>query len=126
MSDSIKQQLIDDLEMAGLAANTRKTYLDIIVRFVRRTRTRPQDATEEQVAEYLRGLIRQGLCQGTLKPTRSALSFVFQHTLRRQWGLFKKGSTARVASVCPRPPAMPSAAASSPPCVSRSTVSAWL
>jgi hypothetical protein len=113
MSNSVKQQLIQDLQMAGLAPSTQKTYLAIVVRFANRTRTRPQDATEAQVAEYLRGLIGQGQCQGTIKTARSALQFVFENTLQRQWGLFKKGSPPSVASVCPRPPAMPSAGASS-------------
>ena len=90
MSSSVKQQVIEDLQMAGLSPGTRKTYLDIIVRFVNRTRTRPQDATEAQVAEYLHGLIRRGLCQGTISPTRCALQFIFQNTLRRDWALLKK------------------------------------
>ena len=115
MSNSVKQQVIEDLQMAGLAPSTQKIYLEIIVRFVRQTRIRPQDATEAQVADYLRGLISQGRCQGTIRPIRSALQFVFQNTLGRQWGLFKKGSPPRVASVCPTPPAAPTAAASSPP-----------
>jgi hypothetical protein len=124
MSNSVKQQLIEDLQMAGLAPSTQKAYLDIIVRFVRRTRIRPQDATEAQVAEYLRGLIAQGQCQGTIRPARTALQFVFQNTLRRQWGLFKKGSPPNVANVCPWPPAMPSAVASSLPFTGPFTVSA--
>jgi hypothetical protein len=111
MSSSVKQQVIEDLQMAGLSRGTQKTYLDIIVRFVKRTRIRPQDATEAQVAEYLRGLIQRGLCQGTIRPVRSALQFIFQNTLRRDWGLFKKESPPRGASVCPRLPATPSAAA---------------
>lgn len=124
MSTSVKQQIIQDLQMAGLAPGSQKTYLAIIVRFVNRTRIRPQDATEAQVADYLRGLIRQGQCQGTIRPVRSALQFVFQNTLGRQWGLFKKGSPPHVASVCPRPPATPSAAASSRQSVGPRTVSA--
>ena len=111
MSSSVKQQVIEDLRMAGLSPATQKAYLAIIVRFVNRTRIRPQDATEAQVAEYLRGLIQSGLCQGTIKPIRYALQFVFQNTLRRDWGLFKKESPARGASVCPRPLGMPSAVA---------------
>lgn len=111
MSSSVKQQVIEDLRMAGLAPETQKTYLAIIVRFVNRTRIRPQDATEAQVAEYLRGLIQSGLCQGTIKPIRYALQFLFQNTLRRDWGLFKKESPPRVASVCPRLPLTPIAAA---------------
>jgi hypothetical protein len=125
MSSSVKQQVIEDLQMAGLAPATQKLYLAIIVRFVNRTRIRPQDATEAQVAEYLRGLIGQGQCQGTIAPIRSALQFVFQNTLGRQWHLFKKGSLPRVASVCPTLPATPSVAASSPPSGDPCTVSAW-
>jgi hypothetical protein len=46
-----------------------------------------------------------------MRPIRAALQFVFQNTLGRDWGLFKKESPARDASVCPTPPAMPNAAA---------------
>jgi hypothetical protein len=125
MSSSVKQQVIEDLQMAGLAPATRKLYLTLIVRFVNRTRIRPQDATEAQVAQYLRGLIQSGLCQGTIKTNRAALQFVFQNTLRRNWDLFKKESPPRVGGVCPPPPPTPSAAASSPPCGVRSIASLW-
>ena len=111
MSSSVKQQLIEDLQMSGLSAGTQKTYLDIIVRFVRRTQVRPQDANEAQVAEYLRGLVQRGQCQGTIKTAKGALQFIFQNTLGREWGLFKKESPPRVASVCPGLPATRSAAA---------------
>lgn len=111
MSDSVKQQLIRDLQLAGLAQGTQKEYLRLVVRFVRRTRTRPQDASEEQVAQYLRGLIQSGRCQGTVAPTRAALQFVFENTLRRSWGLFKKESPRGVGGVCPVPPPTRSAAA---------------
>ena len=122
MGKSVKQQLIEDLQMAGLAPSTQKAYLAIVVRFVNRTGVRPQDATEAQVAEYLRGLIRRGVCQGTIKPARSALQFVFENTLGRRWDLFKKGSPPGVASACPRRPAMPSAGASSRPFTGPCTV----
>jgi hypothetical protein len=110
-SSSIVPQLIADLQMAGLSPGTQRAYWRLIVRFANQTRTRPQDATEAQVAEYLRGLIQRGVCRGTLKPIRHALQFVFQHTLQRDWVLFKKELPARGASDCPRPPAMPRAAA---------------
>ena len=125
MSSSVKQQVIEDLQMAGLAPGTQKLYLANIVCFVNRTRVRPQDATEAQVADYLRGLIQQGRCQGTIKTVRYALQFIFQNTLRRQWGLFKKESPPRVASVCPRRLRTRSADASSPPSAGRSIASVW-
>ena len=109
MSSSVKQQVIEDLQLAGVSPTTQKIYLRLIVQFVNRTRIRPQDATEEQVAQYLYGLIQMGQCKGTVRPARRALQFVFENTLGRQWRLFKKELPRRVGCVCPRPPAMPSA-----------------
>ncbi len=40
MSGSVKQQLIRDLQLAGLAQGTQRAYLRLVVQFVRRTRTR--------------------------------------------------------------------------------------
>ena len=88
MSSSVKQQVIEDMKMAGLAPLTQKVYLDIIRRFVNRTRIRPQDATEAQVASYLRQQVERGLCQGSIRPLRYALQFIFLNTLGRQWDLF--------------------------------------
>lgn len=122
---SVKQQLIEDLQLAGLAPGTQKSYLAIVVRFVNDTRIRPQDATEAQVAEYLRGLIQSGLCRGTILPIRAALRFVFQNTLGRPWGVFKKKSPGCVASVCPRLPVTRTVADCWPPFPVRSTASAW-
>ena len=45
MSSSVKQQVIEDLQLAGLSPTTQKIYLRLIVQFVNRTRIRPQDAT---------------------------------------------------------------------------------
>jgi len=125
MSSSVKQQVIQDMQLAGLAAGTQRIYLDHIVRFVRQTRLRPQDATEAQVAEYLRALIQRGLGQGTLRPVKSALQFIFQNTLDRPWGLFKKASPPRGGSVCPRLPATRSAAACWPASAGRCTAPVW-
>jgi len=97
----VKQQVIQDMQLAGLAPATQKVYLEIIVRFVRQTGVRPQDASEAQVAQYLHEMVKRGLCHGTIVPTRYALQFIFQNTLGRDWGLFKKESPRRDASVCP-------------------------
>jgi hypothetical protein len=111
MSSSVKQQVIEDLQMAGLGQGTQKIYVGHIVQFANRTQTRPQDASEDQVAAYLRERIQEGKCQGTIRPIRAALQFVFQNTLGRDWRLFKKKLLRRGAGVCPRLPVMLSAAA---------------
>lgn len=108
---SVRQQLIDDLKMAGLAPGTQQRYLAIVLLFVRRTRLRPQDAGEDQVQQYLRQLIDSGLSRGTLAPTKAALEFLFCNTLGREWGLFKKESPLPDANACLSLPVRGSAAA---------------
>ena len=69
MSSSVKQQVIQDMQLAGLAAQTQRIYLDHIVRFVRRTQVRPQDAgrgdkpEEDRRRGGRRGYYRRG-CRG--------------------------------------------------------------
>ena len=126
MSSSVKQQFIEDLKMAGLAPATQELYLRAVLRFVVRTHLRPQDATEGQVADYLREQIQRGLGQGAIRPTKCALQFIFENTLGRQWPVFKKRSPPFAASVCPRFPATPSVAASSGPFTSLCIAPVWL
>ena len=82
--------------------------------------------THTAITTYLRGQIQRGLCEGSIRPTKCALEFIFQNTLRRQWDLFKKRSPLRAASVCPWCPAMPSADVSSPLSIIRSIAQPWL
>lgn len=124
MSSSVKQQFLQDMQLAGLAPNTQKVYLGVVLRFVRRSGTRPQHASEQQVARYLRELVERGCCHGTIATARYGLQFIFANTLGRDWGVFKKKSPPAAANACPRPPAMPMSAASWPPSAVRFTGSA--
>lgn len=123
---SVKECFIRDMQMAGLAPATQAVYLGVAKRFVRVTRTRPQDATEAQVADYLREMVQRGRCHGTLSTARYGLQFLFINTLGRPWEIFKKESPPADASACPTPPATSSPVASSPPSAHPFTVSAWL
>lgn len=122
---SVKDRFVRDMQMAGLTPQTQQVYLGVVKRFVKVTRTRPQDATEAQVADYLRQQVQRGLCQGTIRPLRYALQFIFQNTLGRPWDLFKKESPPVAANACPRPPVTSRPAASSPPSAPRLTGFAW-
>lgn len=124
MSSSVKQQFIRDMQMAGLAPNTQKVYLAVVLRFLRRTATRPQNAREEQVANYMRGLVEAGRCHGTIATARYGLQFIFTNTLGRDWDVFKKESAPAAANACPRLPAMPMPVACWPPSALRCIASA--
>lgn len=124
MSSSVKQQFIEDMELAGLSPQTQQIYLGSVLRFVRRTGTRPQHASEAQVAGYLRQLVAAGRCHGTIVTARYGLQFIFTNTLGRDWEVFKKESTPADAGAFPRPPVMPMPADCWPPSAPPSSVSA--
>lgn len=100
-SSVIRQQVITDMKMAGLAARTQEDYLAIIDRFFGKVWIAPEQVTEQMVLEYLNAKIQLGVTPGTLQPMRYALQFFFQNTLRRDWDLFKKESPLPNGNACP-------------------------
>ena len=95
MSKTLKTQMLEDMERAGLARETRRIYLQAVDAFVRQTWLSPESVTESDLAEYLRQLISAGAARGTFKTARHGLQFLFQNTLGRDWPLFKKNSAPR-------------------------------
>jgi hypothetical protein len=71
--------------------------------FVRQTWLSPAEAREADLAEFLRPIVGKGAAKGTFKSARYGLQFLFQNTLGRDWGLFKKNSGFPVKSDSPRP-----------------------
>jgi len=113
-SNVIRQQVISDMKLAGLAAKTQEDYLGMMDRFFGNVWVAPEQVTEKMVADYLKSKIQRGITPGTLRPMRYALQFVFQNTLGRDWDLFKKESGPPRSSVCRRHSVMRSAASCLP------------
>jgi hypothetical protein len=113
-SSVIRQQVITDMEMAGLAAKTQEDYLSVMDRFFGNVWVTPEKVTEKMVTDYLKAKIRRGVTPGTLRPMRYALQFLFENTLGRDWDLFKKESMPPNSSACHERSVMHSAACCSP------------
>jgi hypothetical protein len=92
MSSTVRQQVIADMKVAGLAPTTQRVYLQAMERFIRATWVVPEQATEAQVEAHLRAQVERGISQGGFKQARHGLQFLFENTLRRDWGLFKKSA----------------------------------
>lgn len=92
MSKELRQRMVADMQLAGLSSGTQATYLQCVDTFMRHTWLAPEQATEQDLAEYLRHLQQNGAARGTFKPARYGLQFVFQNTLGRKWPLFEKKS----------------------------------
>lgn len=120
----IRQQVISDMKIAGLAAKTQEDYLGIIDRFFGNLWVAPEQVTEKMVMDYLKAKIQRGVTPGTLRPMRCALEFFFQNTLGRDWDLFKKGSPLPSDNACLRRSVMSNAAACSSAFAGQSTAPA--
>jgi hypothetical protein len=90
MEHPIKQQLREDLRLAGLAESSRASYLEAVDLFFKRTWLAPEEVAPEDLAAYFKCLLDADAAQGTFKVARHALVFLFSNTLRRDWPLFKK------------------------------------
>jgi hypothetical protein len=101
-SNALKAQFLKDMELAGLAATSRRTYLDAVEQVVRYYWCGPNELTEQQVTDYLLERHRHNLPKGSFKVLRFALRFFFGQTLGRDWHLFKKKCGLYLSSVCPR------------------------
>lgn len=103
MTNAIRQRVMADMKVAGLAARTQEAYLGAMDRFIRVTWVSPEQTTEEQVAAYLQARIEQGISAGMFQQERYGLQFLFENTLRRPWELFKKSAEHPSESVSRAP-----------------------
>ncbi len=88
--NQLKARFLTDMELAGLAAASRKTYLDAVEQLLKYYWCSPAELTEAHVNQYLLDRHRRNPAKGTFKVIRFALRFFFQQTLGRDWHLFKK------------------------------------
>ncbi len=90
MSKEIKEQFVRDMQVAGLAESTQKTYVTAVNGFFRHSWVAAEEATERDVQDYLISLRGRDVARETFRVGRYALEFLFTNTLARDWPLFKK------------------------------------
>ncbi len=88
--NQLKAQFLTDMELAGLAPASRRTYLDAVEQLIKYCWCSPAELTEAQVSQYLLDRHRRNPAKGTFRVIRFALRFFFQQTLGCDWHLFKK------------------------------------
>lgn len=82
----IRQRMIEDMKLRGLAPGTQATYLEAIKALARHYHRRPDEITQEQVRDFLLYLIEsKGYAKSTYKVYLYAIKFLYEKTLARQW-----------------------------------------
>lgn len=90
MTNTIKDQFVVDMQVAGLVAGSQDRYLGCVNAFFRETWLTPDAVTEHDVQQFLISLRDRDVAGETFRGYRFALAFFFENTLRRDWPLFKK------------------------------------
>lgn len=90
MANTVRDQFVRDMEVAGLTAGTQGRYLSCANAFLKACWVSPESATERQVQDFLIGLRAGEAARETFRGHRFALQFLFVNTLGRDWPLFKK------------------------------------
>jgi Phage integrase, N-terminal SAM-like domain len=98
----LRQRMIEDMKLAGLAPTTQNIYIDAVYQLAAHYRRSPDQLSEEEVRAYLLGLRERGVARGTFKANHYGIQFLYRNTLNRDWALFlKKRSASPSRSVCP-------------------------
>lgn len=100
----LRQRMIMDMDLAGLAPRTQDNYIGAVRRLAAHYRCSPDRLTEEQVRNYLLALRDRGVARGTFKIAYHGIKFLYRQTLDYDWSLFVKkrfGNPSR--SGCPTP-----------------------
>jgi predicted DNA-binding transcriptional regulator YafY len=84
----LRERMIEDMTLAGLAQGTQKIYAQAVYRLAAHYRRSPDQLSEEEVRAYLLSLRQGGAARGTFQTSQYGLRFLYQHTLGRAWGLF--------------------------------------
>ena len=93
----LRDRMIQDLKLAGLAEGTGREYLrrSPVGRLLRGA---PDQLTERQVQDYLLYVRDElGVAKGTFEPLLAGLKFFYRHTLGYEWALFTQKKCASPA-----------------------------
>ena len=86
----LRQRMIEDMKLRGLASNTQALYLHAITALAKHYRRRPDQITQEQIKDYLLYLTEtKGYAKSTFKVHLFAIKFMYQKTLGRDWRLLQ-------------------------------------
>ena len=84
---AMRETMLREMSLRGFAAGTQRAYVGWMARLVSQTRVAADELQETQVRSYLGSLSQTGLSSSTLNQAISAVRFLFNEVLHRDWPL---------------------------------------
>jgi integrase/recombinase XerD len=83
---ALRQRMIEDMQLRGLAPLTQRAYLQAIEQFARYCGKSPDQITDEELRQYFLYLSNhKQVARSTATVALCAIKFLFEHTLRQPW-----------------------------------------
>lgn len=82
----LRQRMIEDMQLRGLARSTQQRYLQAIGLLARHYNTPPDQLTEDDLRQYFLYLrTEKHVSRSTSTVTLCAIKFLYEHTIHRPW-----------------------------------------
>lgn len=82
----LRQRMIEDMQLRGLAARTQESYLQAVVQLARYYRKPPDQINEEELRQYFLYLKNdRQVSRSTQTIALCGIKFFYVHTLKRSW-----------------------------------------
>ena len=86
----LRQRMIADMKLHGLAPGTQKVYLKAVERLAAHLFCSPDQLSEQQIRDYFTCLVdEKKVSSGTLRTEMFGVKFLFDKTLQRPWPTLK-------------------------------------
>lgn len=91
MSSALRQRMIEDMRLRGLAEGTQKRYVSSVLKLALYYDKSPADVTDEELRQYFLYLKdERKLSRGTCTVIISAIKFLFTYSLEREWPMLER------------------------------------
>ena len=90
MSTPLRQKMIEDMQLNGLAARTQESYQLVVSQLARHYHKSPDQINEEELRQYFLYLSNEKhASRSTCTIALCGIKFFFQHTLGKEWKTFE-------------------------------------
>jgi site-specific recombinase XerD len=83
---ALRQKMIEDLQLKGLAVRTQEAYVNAVLQLSKRFKKSPDNINEEELREYFLYLKNEKqVAESTFSIALCGIKFFYEQTLKKEW-----------------------------------------